>query len=220
MELERAMTGNREALAAFLLDIRSKGITEHRLLSAFEAIPRRNFVPVIHLSEAYAPGQMPVECGQTMTSIEMVARVLSVLDVQPGNRVLELGTGTGYQTALISTLAEKVLSVERFRTLREKAETRLSQLGIGNTIVKLMDGSVASSELGIHDRIISNCSFEELPRDFLDNLSAGGVMIAPIGPADGKQKMCRFTKVGLRFQFEELFTARMQPFIAGVSKAI
>ena len=96
---------DREALAKFLLRLRSKGITDHRLLSAFEQIPRKNFVPIIHITEAYAPGQMPIECGQSMTAVSMVARILSFLDVEPQHRVLELGTGTGYQAALLACLA-------------------------------------------------------------------------------------------------------------------
>ncbi len=211
---------NREALAQFLLRLRSRGITDHRLLSAFEDIPRRNFVPVIHVSEAYTRGQMPIECGQSMTAVSMVARLLSALQVERENRVLELGTGTGYQTALLSRLCQKIVSVERFRTLHEKAQQRLSQLGISNAIIQLMDASSGSSELGIHDRIISNFAFPEIPRDFIDNIASNGIMIAPIGPPDDVQIVKKFTKIGSRLQVEDLFSVRMQPAIPGVSKAI
>lgn len=211
---------NREDLAKFLLRLRSRGITDHRLLSAFEQIPRRNFVPVIHITEAYAPGQMPIECGQSMTAVSMVARVLSALDVEPGHRVLELGTGTGYQAALLSVLAEKVVSVERYRTLHEKAQSRLAQLGIENAIVKLMDGSFGGTELGINDRILCNFAFEDIPRDYIDNLASNGVMLAPIGPANEVQAYKRITKIGSRLQVEDLFPVRMQHAVKGISKAI
>ena len=214
------MNDNREALAAFLLRLRSVGITDHRLLSAFEAVPRRYFVPVIHITEAYARGQMPIECGQIMTSADMVARVLAATEVDATHRVLELGTGTGYQAALLGKLCTKVVSVERFRTLHEKATQRLEQLGISNVIAKLSDGSVSDPELGIHDRIVANCAFEDLPREYLDNLASNGIMIAPIGPADGEQVVRKFTKIGSRFQVEDLFKVRMQPFLKGVSRAI
>jgi len=125
-------SGNREALAEFLLRLRSNGITDHRLLTAFEDVPRRNFVPVIHVTEAYARGQMPIECGQSMTAVSMVAKVLSALEVDSTHRVLELGTGTGYQAALLGRLATKVVSVERFRTLFDKAKDRLTQLKISS----------------------------------------------------------------------------------------
>ena len=214
------MNESREALAAFLLCLRSAGITDHRLLSAFEDVPRRNFVPVIHITEAYARGQMPIECGQIMTAADMVARILAAAETQDNHRVLELGTGTGYQSALLSKLCAKVLSVERFRTLNEKASHRLAQLEITNVITRLGDGSVANRDLGIHDRVISNCAFEDLPRDFIDCLASNGIMIAPIGPADGLQMMRKFTKIGSRFQVEDLFPVRMQPFMPGISKAI
>jgi len=214
------MKTKREVLAAFLLDLRSQGITEHRLMSAFEAIPRRNFVPVIHISEAYVRGQMPIECGQTMTAVDMVAKVLSIANIQAKQRVLEIGSGTGYQTALISQLAEKVVSLERYRTLKEKAQTRLGQLNITNVIMKLQDGSEAGAELGVHDRIIANCAFEEIPRKYADNLAINGIMVAPVGPPDGVQMMKKFTKIGVRLQVEDLFEVRMQPFINDVAKAI
>ena len=211
---------NREDLAKFLLRLRSRGITDHRLLSAFEQIPRKNFVPVIHITEAYAPGQMPIECGQSMTAVSHVAKVLSSLEVEPDQRVLELGSGTGYQAALLAVIAKKVLSVERYRTLQEKAQTRLAQLGIDNALVKLMDGSFGGPELGVNDRIVSNFAFPEIPRDFIDNLASNGVMIAPVGPQDGVQTMKKIPKVGSRLHVEDLFTVRMQPAVKGISKAI
>ena len=155
-----------------------------------------------------------------MTGVSMVAQILSALDVQDGHRVLELGTGTGYQAGLLGVLSKKVLSVERFRTLHEKAKTRLDQLGMDNVVLQLMDGSRSASQLGINDRIVANFAFDDIPRDFIDNLSSNGVMIAPIGPADGVQQMKRITKIGSRFQVEDLFPVRMQPPLQGVSKAI
>lgn len=163
---------------------------------------------------------MPIECGQSMTAVAMVARMLSALNVEPEHRVLELGTGTGYQAGLLSKLATKVLTVERFRTLHEKAGQRFSQLGITNIITRLDDGSVSNSELGIHDRIIANFAFGEQPREFIDNIASNGVMLAAVGPSDDIQIMKRFTKIGSRLQVEDLFQVRMQPPLSGVSKAI
>lgn len=211
---------NREALAEFLLRLRSNGITDHRLLTAFEDIPRRNFVPIIHVKEAYARGQMPIECGQSMTAVSMVANVLSALQVEASHRVLELGTGTGYQSALLGKLATKVITVERFRTLHDKAKDRLAQLKIENVFVKLLDASQPAAELGLSDRIVSNFAFPEVPKAFIDNLSSNGVMIVPIGQEGEVQMMKRLTKVGSRFHQEDLFPIRTQPYISGVSKAI
>ncbi|MEM7067507.1 MAG: protein-L-isoaspartate(D-aspartate) O-methyltransferase [Pseudomonadota bacterium] len=211
---------DREALAKFLLRLRSKGITDHRLLSAFEKVPRKNFVPLIHVTEAYAPGQMPIECGQSMTAVSMVAKVLSALELEPQHRVLELGTGTGYQAALMACLSEKITTVERFKTLHEKAGTRIARLGLDNVIVKLLDGSHGSAELGISDRIISNFAFEDIPRDFIDNISSNGIMIAPVGPVGEEQMVKKFIKVGSRLQVQDLFPMRTQHAINGISRAI
>ncbi len=211
---------DREALAKFLLRLRSRGITDHRILSAFEKIPRKNFVPIIHITEAYAPGQMPIECGQNMTAVSMVARMLSALEVESQHRVLELGTGTGYQAALLACLAKKVTSVERYRTLHEKAASRVEQLGLDNILVKLMDGSRGGPELAISDRIIANFAFEEIPRDFIDNIASNGIMIAPVGPAGGEQMIKKFFKIGSRIEVQDLFPIRTQHAINGISRAI
>ena len=214
------MSEDKEALAGFLLKLRTSGITDHRILTAFEEVPRRNFVPVIHITEAYAGGQLPIECGQTMPSATLVAKVVSALDVQDGHRVLELGTGTGYQTAILAKLGGKIVTLERFRTLHQKAGNRLSNLGLDNVILKLDDGRTPNTDFGMHDRIVSNCSFDDVPRGFLDNLASNGVMIAPIGPPDSPQILKKFTKIGSRFEAVDLFHVRMQPFIPGISRAI
>jgi len=211
---------DREGLAAFLLRLRSAGITDKGLLNAFEAVPRRNFVPIIHVNDAYARGQMPIECGQSMTAVTMVAKILALLDVRKDHKVLELGTGTGYQTAVLAHLSGKVASVERFRTLHDKARQRLSQLQINNARLILGDGSKGTRELDIHDRIVANCAFKEPPREFIDNIAANGIMIAPVGEPGEPQVMQRFIKIGSRLQVEDLFEVRTQPFLPGVSKAI
>lgn len=214
------MTDHREILAAFLLRLRSKGITDHRLISAFENVPRRKFVPIIHVDNAYVRGQMPIECGQTMTAADQVARILSFLNVEQGNRVLELGTGTGYVTALLAHLCTKVTSVERFRTLHEKAKIRHENLVIDNTVFLLADGSEPSESWGLFDRILVNFSFEQTPKQYLDVLASNGVLVAAIGPADGQQMLRLHRKVGSRFETEDLMPVRTQPFIRGVSRAI
>ncbi len=214
------MRKEREAVAGLLLRLRELGVMDHRLLSAFERVPRRNFVPVIYLEEAYNRGQFPIECGQTMTSVDHVARALYALDAPKSAKILELGTGTGYQCALLAALGGKVKSLERFRTLCEKAQTRLANLGIENTQIMLADGTDGARQLGLFDRIISNCSFDATPKGFLDQLSSGGVMVAPVGPPDDVQMLQKLTKVGSRFQIENLFEVRCQPFVPGLSQAI
>lgn len=214
------MRKEKEAVAGLLLRLRELGLMNHLLMTAFEQVPRQNFVPVIYLDEAYNKGQFPIECGQSMTSVDHVARSLNHLGISQTSRILELGTGSGYQTALLSFVGYKVISIERYRTLCEKARARLASLGLDNVQVVHGDGSNGYSEPGLFDCIISNCSFDAVPKGFLDQLTSGGVMIAPVGPADEKQFLKKMTKVGSRFEIVDLFEVRYQPFISGISQAI
>ncbi|MEZ5801657.1 MAG: rRNA adenine N-6-methyltransferase family protein, partial [Nitratireductor sp.] len=163
------MKDRREAIAGMLLRLRAIGLPLE-LMKAFEAVPRQNFVPVLHLDESYGTGQLPIECGQTMPSPDQIAHTLRELDVEKNHRVLEIGTGTGYQAALLGQLASKVTSLERYRTLVDKALLRLSTLGYENITVTLADGMQGQRDQ-LFDRIIANCAYAELPRFFLDQLT-------------------------------------------------
>ncbi|MEZ5790736.1 MAG: protein-L-isoaspartate(D-aspartate) O-methyltransferase [Nitratireductor sp.] len=212
------MKDRREAIAGMLLRLRAIGLPLE-LMKAFEAVPRQNFVPVLHLDESYGTGQLPIECGQTMPSPDQIAHTLRELDVEKNHRVLEIGTGTGYQAALLGQLASKVTSLERYRTLVDKALLRLSTLGYENITVTLADGMQGQRDQ-LFDRIIANCAYAELPRFFLEQLTSGGIVIAPVGPANERQKLMKLVKVGSRFEASSLFEVRMQPFATGVSQAI
>ena len=212
------MKDRREAIAGMLLRLRAIGLPLE-LMKAFEAVPRQNFVPVLHLDESYGTGQLPIECGQTMPSPDQLAHTLRELDIEKNHRVLEIGTGTGYQAALLGQLASKVTSLERYRTLVEKAVLRISTLGYENITVTLADGMQGQPDQ-LFDRIIANCAYAELPRFFLDQLTSGGIVIAPVGPVNERQKLMKLVKVGSRFEASSLFEVRMQPFATGVSQAI
>ncbi len=211
---------DRQAVAGLLLRLREAGVTDHRLLSAFEKVPRRHFVPVIYLDEAYDRGHLPIECGQTMTSVDQVGRALLALDVPAEAKVLELGTGTGYQTALLAELGTSVVSLERYRTLVEKASIRLDNLGFDNVQLVHADGSNGYGDGGMFDRIIANCAFETVPKGFVEQLTSGGIVVAPIGPPDARQMMTKLTKTGSRFDITPLFAVRGQPFRPGLASAI
>ncbi|MCG6858390.1 MAG: protein-L-isoaspartate(D-aspartate) O-methyltransferase [Salaquimonas sp.] len=212
------MRSRREAIAGMLLRLRAMSLP-HRLMMALEAVPRQNFVPVIHLDESYDRGQLPIECGQTMPGPDQVARTLFAFDVHENHRVLEIGTGTGYQTGLLATLGTKVVSLERYRTLVDKARQRLATLGIENADIRVADGREGLPGQTF-DRIIVNGAYAETPRFFIDQLASGGMLIAPVGPADGVQMLTKFVKTGSRFEVSELFEVRMQPLMEGVSVAI
>ncbi|MFK7902871.1 MAG: protein-L-isoaspartate(D-aspartate) O-methyltransferase [Nitratireductor sp.] len=207
------------AVAGLLLRLRQSGIIDHELFQAFEAVPRQNFVPLIFLEDCYSRGAFPIECGQIMTSADVLAKTLLALELNKKHRVLEIGTGSGYQTALLSHLSGKVKSFERFRTLVEKAKHRLETLKISNVMIEHKDGR-EGEEGALFDRVILNGSVEEMPKHFLEQIASNGILIAPIGPKDGVQVMTKLTKIGARFHKDALFEVRMQPLMASVAKAI
>ena len=209
----------REAVAGLLLRLRQSGVMDQRLFKAFEAIPRQNFVPIVYFEDCYARGSFPIECGQIMTSADQVAKTLLAADVKAKSRVLEIGTGSGYQAALLSQLAQKVTTLDRFRTLIEKAKTRFENLKITNVLATHADGRDGLSN-ALFDRIIINGAVPELPKHPIEQVASNGVIIAPIGPPDGMQVLTRMEKIGSRFQNEKMFDVRMQPLVGGVSKAI
>lgn len=209
----------REAVASLLLRLRQSGILDQRLFKAFESVPRQNFVPIIYFEDCYARGSFPIECGQIMTSADQVARTLVAANIGAKNRVLEIGTGSGYQTALLSHLALKVTSIDRFRTLVEKAKSRLEGLKITNVLATHGDGRDGLPN-SLFDRIIINGAVPEAPKHLIEQVASNGCIIVPIGPPDGIQTMTKMEKIGSRFQNENLFEVRMQPLKHGLAKAI
>ncbi len=211
---------DREGFAAFLLRLRGKGIVAKTLIVAFEATPRRHFVPTQWQSVAWAEGMIPIECGEAIEGVDLQAQILLAMAIEPGHRVLEIGTGSGYSAAVMSRLAARVVPVERYKTLTELARARFEQLGITNAFVRQSEGSVGLASEGPFDRIISWVAFDSLPRGFVDQLSSGGLMITPIGPDEGVQTLVKLTKVGSRFEREEIGTVRFQPIIRSLAAVI
>ena len=210
----------REGFAAFLLRLRGKGIVGKELIAAFEATPRGDFVPERWQEAAWAEGMVPIECGEAIEGADLQAQVVHALAIEPGHRVLEIGAGSGYTAAVMPPLAARVVTVERFKTLTEQARRRFEALGLTNVFVRQADGSAGLAAEGPFDRIIVWAAFESLPRSFVDQLSSGGIMIAPIGPAEGEQVLTKLTKVGSRFEREEIGIVRLQPMASGVAAVI
>lgn len=215
-----AAVDDREGFAAFLLRMRGRGIADKALLAAIEATPRRSFAPAQWQNAVWSERMIPIECGETLEGLDLQAFALASLQLAPGLRVLEIGTGSGYTAALMARLAARVVSVERYKRLLDQARGRLDALGIGNVILRQADGAKGLAGEGPFDRIISWASFDALPRHFVDQLSSGGVMIAPIGPPEDEQDLARLTKTGSRFERENLCQVRLQPLVEGVAAAI
>lgn len=210
----------RERFAAFLLRMRGAGLDRRDLMAAVEATPRASFVPPQWRADAWSDRSLPIECGETIEGIDLQMRAISMLSLEPGSRVLEIGTGSGFTSAVMARLSARVLSLDRFRTLCEAARTRHETLGLSNILIRQADGSQGAPAEGPFDRIIAWASCESLPRSFVDQLASGGIMIAPIGPGDGVQVMEKLTKLGSRFEREVVGNVRFQPMAAGVAAAI
>jgi len=211
---------DREAFAAFMLRLRGKGIASKELLAAIEATPRRDFLPGQWQSVAWSERMVPIECGEAIEGVDLQAAVADALELQGGHRVLEVGTGSGFTAAVMARLAGRVITIERYKTLAEQARLRFEKLGLANAVVRHADGGNGLPGEGPFDRIVAWTAFDGLPRPFVDQLSSGGIMIAPIGPADGEQVLAKLTKVGSRFERADVARVRLQPIAKGVAAAL
>ena len=211
---------DREGFAAFLLRLRGQGAVPKALIAAFEATPRRGFISGQFHSIAWSDGMLPIECGEAIEGADLQAAVIASLAIEPGNRVLEIGTGSGYTAAVMSRLASRVVTIDRYKTLAEQARQRFEALAIGNVIVRQADGSNGLANEGPFDRIVAWAAFDSLPRFLLDQLSSGGIVIAPIGPEEDEQVLVKLTKVGSRFEREDIGSVRLQPILRSVAAVI
>lgn len=209
----------REGFAAFMLRLRARGIDSKELFTAFEEIPRGNFVPAEWRNCVWSNRTVPLDCGETLEPSDLHGVVLHALDLKSGLRVLEIGTGSGFTAAVMSRIAERVVSLDRYKTLIEAARLRHEALGISNIFLSQADGSEGAPD-GPFDRIVSWAAFQEAPRRFVEFLTSGGIMVAPVGPADDVQMMTQFVKVGSRFERTELEPVRLQPLMKGVAQVL
>jgi protein-L-isoaspartate(D-aspartate) O-methyltransferase len=204
----------------FLLTMRRRGIHDLRVLRALELVPRERFVEPEQIELAYQDQALPIECGQTISQPYVVAAMTEALAIEPAHRVLEIGTGSGYQAAVLAHLAAEVVSVERYRTLGEVAEGRLRNLGLDNVTVVIADGALGAPEHAPFDRIMVTAATAEVPQTLLDQLVEGGVMVAPVGPQSGVQTLVRLRKKGGQAEREDLMAVRFVPLVPGKAAAL
>jgi protein-L-isoaspartate(D-aspartate) O-methyltransferase len=195
----------KEGFAALVLRLRAEGISDLDLLTAVEQTPRSQFVPPTLAEEAYSSRTIPIDCGAFMEGADLAVRLLARLQVKPGHRVLEIGTGSGFTAAVMGRLAERVLTVERYRTLVAGAQSRMDGLGLRNVVVRHADGMNGIPGEGTFDRILVTGAFPSMPRFYADQLTHGGSMIAPLMVDEENCLMVRLTKTGSRFEREDLF---------------
>jgi len=210
----------KEGFAALVLRLRSAGISNIDLLTAVEQTPRSQFVPPTLSQEAYSSRTVPIDCGAFMEGADLAVRLLAALQVKPGHRVLEIGTGSGFTAAVIGRIAERVLTVDRYKTLTVAAQARVDALGMRNVIVRQADGSNGMPGEGTFDRIFVTTAFTILPRFYAEQLTHGGSMVAPLIGDDETCMMVRLTKTGSRFEREDLFTVPFLPIIPQMAAAL
>ncbi|MBY5412008.1 protein-L-isoaspartate(D-aspartate) O-methyltransferase [Rhizobium leguminosarum] len=208
-----ARLAEKEGFAALVLRLRAEGISDLDLLTAVEQTQRSQFVPPQFADDAYSSRTIPIECGSFLEGIDFAVRILHHLKLKPGQRVLEIGTGSGFTAAVMGRMAERVLSIDRYKTLTTAAQRRMESLRLRSVVIRHADGSAGMQGEGTFDRILVTAAFNAMPRFYTDQLVSGGSMIAPLMISENECRMVRLTKTGSRFEREELFDAPYLPIV-------
>ena len=211
---------DRTEQARFLLHLRSKGVRDAEVLRAMEQIPRRLFLNAKQHSHALSDCALPIECGQTISAPSIVGIMSSELKVTRDCLVFEVGTGSGYQTAILSKLAHQVYTSERFRTLLALAKNRLRTLNIRNVSFLHSDGTLGLPKKGPFDRILLTAASPEIPKQLKDQLKDGGIMILPVGGESEIQKLIKITRVGNNFNEQFICNVRFVPIKKGITESL
>ncbi|CAN1528099.1 Pcm Protein-L-isoaspartate carboxylmethyltransferase [Caulobacteraceae bacterium] len=207
-------------MARLILALRSQGVTDPRVLDAIERTPREIFTPDLFKERAFEDSALPIACGQTISQPFIVGLMTQALTLEPRARVLEIGTGSGYQTAILSRLSRLVYTVERYRTLMREAEERFKTLGLVNVITRFGDGGEGWAEQAPFDRIMVTAAAPEEPRTLLAQLKPNGVLVAPIGKGP-VQSLRRYAGDGQGgFKVELLGDVRFVPLLDGVAREL
>jgi protein-L-isoaspartate(D-aspartate) O-methyltransferase len=207
-------------LAKLVLALRSQGVSDPAVLGAIERTPRDLFTQEIFKDRSFEDQALPIECGQTISQPYIVGLMTQALTLEPRARVLEIGTGSGYQTAILSRLARLVYTVERYRTLMKQAEQRFATLGLTNIITRFGDGGLGWAEQAPFDRIIVTAAAPAEPKALLTQLKPNGVLVAPVGRG-AVQELIRYAGDGDGgFVREKLCDVRFVPLLDGVAKEL
>ncbi|WP_300530000.1 protein-L-isoaspartate(D-aspartate) O-methyltransferase [Maricaulis sp.] len=202
-----------------VMSLRGGGVTDKAVLGAIERTPRDLFVPQRFDDQAYDDRPLPIDCGQTISQPLIVALMTQALELGDRDKVLEIGTGSGYQAAILSRLARRVYSVERYRTLSKEAEQRFAALGLTNVVTRIGDGSKGWPEQAPFDRIILTASAPERPDTILEQLKLGGIAIAPVD-RPGRQVLVRYMRDDDGIHEQDLMDVRFVPLVKGEAKAL
>ena len=206
--------------ARLILGLRSGGVSDPAVLSAVEKTPRDLFVPELFQERSWEDSALPIACGQTISQPLIVGLMTQALSVDSRSRVLEIGTGSGYQTAVLARIARLVYSLERYRTLLQEAEHRIKTLGILNVITRFSDGFDGWPEQAPFDRILVTAAAPETPRALLAQLKPNGILVAPVGRGP-VQVLKRYVGDGSgEFRVEDMGDVRFVPLLPGVAREL
>jgi protein-L-isoaspartate(D-aspartate) O-methyltransferase len=199
-----------------LMELRRAGIADARVLGAIEKTPRERFVPPAFADQAYENVALPIDHGQTVSQPYVVALMTEKLEIGDRHNVIEIGTGSGYQAAVLARLARRVFTIERHRELLQEAEARLNALQLHNIVFRFGDGTKGWPEQLPYDRVIVTAAAAEIPAALVDGLAPGGVLVAPVGADRHDQRLVRVRRAEEGFTTEDLGLVRFVPLVAGL----
>lgn len=201
----------------FLYALRSRGVRDRHVLTAMEKIDRGLFVEGVFAARAYEDVPLPIACGQTISQPSIVGLMSQAAQIGPRHHVLEVGTGAGYQAAILSLLARRVWTVERHKPLSLAAQRRFAKLDLTNITALTGDGSHGLPDQAPFDRILVTAAAEDPPGPLLAQLRDGGIMVVPVGQSDAVQSLIKVTRTGSGFEYEELRNVRFVPLVEGIA---
>ncbi|AEI94438.1 MULTISPECIES: protein-L-isoaspartate(D-aspartate) O-methyltransferase [Roseobacter] len=202
----------------FLYALRSKGVTDKRVLSAMESIDRGPFIRGIFAERAYEDMPLPIACGQTISQPSVVGLMTQALRISPRDKVLEVGTGSGYQAAILSRLARRVYTLDRHSRLVREARTLFEEMNLTNITAITADGSYGLADQAPFDRILVTAAAEDPPSTLMEQLKVGGIMVIPVGQSDAVQHLIVVHKTEDGLEYDELRQVRFVPLLEGLGK--
>lgn len=212
------MTFDAPTKMQFLYALRSKGVTDARVLTAMEQVDRADYVKGTFADRAYEDMPLPIACGQTISQPSVVGLMTQALQISPRDKVLEIGTGSGYQAAILSKLARRVYTVDRYKRLVQAARAVFEANDITNITTFTADGSHGFEEQAPFDRILLTAAAEDPPGPLLAQLRVGGIMVLPVGQSDAVQSLIRVSRTETGFDYDELRAVRFVPLLEGLGQ--
>ncbi|WP_421705050.1 protein-L-isoaspartate(D-aspartate) O-methyltransferase [Aliiroseovarius sp.] len=202
----------------FLFALRSHGVTDPRVLTAMEEVDRAPFIKGLFSERAYEDMPLPIACGQTISQPSVVGIMTQALKLQPRDKVLEIGTGSGYQAAILAKLARRVYTVDRYRRLVREARVHFEALDLHNITAMTSDGTRGLPDQAPFDKILVTAAAEDPPGPLLAQLAVGGIMVLPVGQSDAVQSLIKVTRHDTGYDYEELLPVRFVPLLEGLGQ--